>query len=109
VYSSRSNLKILLPPHEIKTRLRIHITFDVQLASQHLGSAEEDARFSGAVELADRPEHHVPVRTAEVGGCAETGNGVSVRVDVVDHDVGGVIGFDFRGKVLCVSGLVGKR
>lgn len=52
------------------------------------------------MDLADGAKDHVPVGTAEVGGCAESRDGVAVRVDVVDHDVGRVVGFDFRGQVL---------
>lgn len=72
----------------------------MQLAPQHLRPTKEHARFRRGVNLADRAERHIPVRTAEVGWCAETGDGVTVRVDVVDHDVGGVVGFDFSGQVL---------
>lgn len=92
--------KILLPPHKMKPGLRIHITLDMQLTAQDFRTAEKYARLSGCVDLADRAEDHVPVWTAEVGGCAETGDGVAVRVDVVDHDVGRVVGFDFGREVL---------
>lgn len=72
----------------------------MQLTAQHLGTTKEDSRFRRGVDLADGAEDHVPIWAAEVGGCAETGDGVVVRVDVVDHDVGGVVGFDFGGEVL---------
>ncbi len=81
----------------MKARLGVHVTFDVQLTAQDLRTTEEHPRFGGRVDLADGAKDHVPVRTAEVGGCAESRDGVAVRVDVVDHDVGGVFGFDLRG------------
>jgi hypothetical protein len=72
----------------------------VERRSKALGTAEEDSGFGGRVDFADRFENHVPVGAAEVGGCAETGDGVLFGVGIVDHDVGCVVGLDLGGKVL---------
>lgn len=106
-------LKILLSPYKVKARLRVHVTFDMELRAEDLGSTEEDARFSRGVDLADGAKDHVPIWAAEVGGGTETGDSVVVGVGFVDHDVGGVVGFDFGGEVLrmsaqCSSAWVGR-
>lgn len=72
----------------------------MQLTTQRLRTAEENARLSRRVDLADALEDAIPVRTAERGFSAETGDGVRGGVVIVDHDVGGVVGFDFGGEVL---------
>lgn len=84
--------KILLPPNKMKPWLRVHITLDMQLAAERLRPTEEHTYFARAMDLADTTEHVVPVRAAEVGGCAEARDGIVVRVGVVDHDVRGVVG-----------------
>jgi hypothetical protein len=78
----------------------------MQLTTQRLRTAKENARLGRAVDLADALEDAIPVRTAEGGFSPQTGDGVRGGVVVVDHDVGGVVGFDFGGKVLW-RGLVG--
>lgn len=60
-------LEILLTPDETEAGLGIHVTFDVQLTAQTLGTTEENTCFGGGVNLADTAEDHVPVGTAEVG------------------------------------------
>ena len=74
--SSRQGLEVLLAPNEpiptllLTTRTCVHIALDMQLTSQALRSTEEDTAFTGTVYLANSPEDHVPIGTAEVGGCA---------------------------------------
>ena len=64
------------------------------------------------MDLADGTEDHVPVWSAEIRRCAETGDGV--RVAAVEDDVGGVGGGDLGGKILgtvvsvCRVGEVGE-
>lgn len=94
------DLEILLAPHEPEVRVRVLVALDMERAPKHLGSAEEDTGLGGLVDLADGFENHVPVRTAEVGGRAEAGDGVLLGVGVVDHDVCAVFGADFGGEVL---------
>ncbi len=69
----------------------------MQLTTQYLRPTKEHARFGGGMDLADAAEDHIPIGPTEIGGGAETGDGVAVGVNVVDHDVGGVVGFDFGG------------
>jgi hypothetical protein len=52
------------------------------------------------VDLADRFENHIPVWATEIGGCAETGDGVLLCIGVVDHDVCCVVDADFSCEVL---------
>jgi hypothetical protein len=39
-------LEIFFAPHKAKARLRVHVTLDVQLTAQNLGTAEEDAHLT---------------------------------------------------------------
>lgn len=78
----------------------------MQRAAQSLGTTEEHTRLSRTVDLANRFEDHIPIWAAEVGGGAETSDGVFVGVGVVDHDVCCVFGADFRGEVLWFMSLV---
>lgn len=84
----------------MKPGLRIHIALDIQDTPQRLGPAEKHACFRGSVDRANRPEDHVPVRTAEARRRAETGDGVLFCVGVVDHDVCCVVGSDVCGDIL---------
>lgn len=95
-----NSLKVLLAPNKIKPGLTVHVTLDMQLAPQHLGTTEENPGFGGRVDLADAAEDHVPVGPAEVGGRAQARDGVVLGVGVVDHDVGGIVVFDLGGEVL---------
>lgn len=88
----------------MKPGLRIHIAFDMQGTRQRFGPAVKDARLGGEMDLADRPEHHVPVGPAKVGRRTQARDGVLFGVGVVDHDVGCVVGFDFGGEILRVMG-----
>ena len=54
---------------------------------------QEDTTLAGGMDLAYRAEDHVPIRAAEVCGCAQAGDGVGVGG--VEHDVGCVGGGDF--------------
>ena len=65
--------------------------------AQDLGTTEKHACVCGRVDLADGFENGIPVRAAEVGGRFEARDGVGFGVGVVDHDVGGVVGFDVGG------------
>ena len=65
--NDRLRLKVLLAPNKVESRLAVHVALDVQHASEHLGTAEEDASFGGGVDLANAAEDHVPIRSAEVG------------------------------------------
>lgn len=96
-------LEILLAPDKVEAGFRIHVAFDVQCGAQALGAAEENAGFRGRVDLPDGFENCVPVWTTEVGGGAETGNGVLFGVGVVDHDVRCVVCFDFGCEVLGIK------
>lgn len=84
----------------MKAGLAVHVAFDVQLAPEYLGSAEEDSCLGRRVNLADRLEHRVPVRSSEIGWRAQARDGVLVRIRVVDHDVGRVISLDLGREVL---------
>lgn len=92
-----SFLEIFLAPHKGKPGLGIHVTFDMELAAQKFWPTEEHAGFGGGVDLPDAAEDHVPVWAAEVGGGAQTGDGILVRVDFVEHDVRGIVGLDICG------------
>ena len=69
-------LEVLLAPDEsistllLTTWTCVHVALDVQLTSQALRSTEEDTTFPRTVYLANGSEDHVPIGTAEVGGCA---------------------------------------
>lgn len=93
-------LEVLLAPHKVEARLRVHVALDVEGRTENLGTAEEDSGFGGGVDLADGLEDHVPVGATEVCGCAETGDGVLFGVGVVDHDVCCVVGLDLGSEVL---------
>lgn len=69
----------------------------MQHTPKHFWSAEENTCFSWCVDLADGFENHIPIRTAEIRRCAQTGDGVLFCVGVVDHDVGCVVDADFGG------------
>ena len=99
-------LKVLLTPDEAEPRLRVHVALEVQLTAEDLGPAEEDARLAGPVDLADAPEHHVPVGAAEVGRGAQARDGVAGGVGFVDHDVRRVVGFYIGCEVLYGSGIL---
>lgn len=92
--------KVLLPPHEIKARLRVHVAPDTQLISQRWRSTEENARLCRGMNLTDRLEDCVPVRTAKTGRGSQSCDGIRLRIGVVDHDIGCVIRFDVTGKIL---------
>lgn len=92
--------EVLLAPDELEAGLAVHVAFDVQLAAQHFGAAEEHPRFCWRVDLADAPEHRVPVRPPKVRGGAKARDGVFVRIGVVEHNVRGIVRLDFGGQVL---------
>lgn len=69
----------------------------MQLISQRWRPTEENARICWSMNLTDRLEDCVPVRAAKIGRGSQSCDGIRFRVDVVDHDVGCVIGFDFGG------------
>ena len=96
----KSALEVLFAPDKIEAGFAIHVAFDVQLAPEYLGSAEEHACLGRRVDLADRLEHRVPVGSTEIRWRAEPRDGVLIRIRVVDHDVGRVIGFDLGREVL---------
>ena len=96
-------LKVLFAPDKVEARLRVHVTFHVQRGAEAFGAAEEHARFRGRVDLPDGFENGVPVWTTEVGGCAQTGNGVLLGVGVVDHNVRCVVCLDLGSEVLNVE------
>jgi hypothetical protein len=86
-------LEVLLAPNEAVAALAslgIHIAFDVQLASQSFGSAEEDTTLSRRVDLADGAEYHVPVGAAEVRWGSKARDGVVIAT--VEDDVAGIGG-----------------
>lgn len=72
----------------------------MQLAPQHLGPAEEHPCLGRRVDLADRLEHRIPVGPPKVGRRPEPCDGVLIRLGVIDHDVGSVVGLDFRREIL---------
>lgn len=80
-------LEILLAPHEIEplVAFAVHVAFDMELGAQPLGTTEEHTRLTGGMQFADRPEDHVPIGAAEVGGRAQARD--SVGVAAVEHNV----------------------
>lgn len=71
----------------------------MQCAAQSLGSTEEHTSLCRRVQLPDTPEDHVPVRAAKVRRRTQTGDCVLVGIGIVDHDVGGVVGFYLGGQI----------
>lgn len=71
----------------------------MKCTTQSLGSTEEHTSLSWRVQLPDTTEDHVPVGTAEVGRGTQTSNRILVRVGIVNHDVGGIIGFYLRCQI----------
>ena len=61
-----THLKVLFAPHEVESRLGVHIALHVELTSQNLGTAKEDAGFSSAMNLPYTPEDHIPIWPAEI-------------------------------------------
>lgn len=107
-------LKVLLAPDESvatflrTTRAGVHVAFDVQLTSQSLRSTEENSTLARVVNLANRSEDHIPVRSTEIGGCTKASNGISVAA--VEHDVGGVSCRNLGREILfCVSDVHQKK
>lgn len=80
--------------------ISVHVALNVQLTAKALGPAEENTSFRRAMDLADRLEDHVPVRTSEVGRGAQTSDCILFGVGVIDHDVCCVIDLDLCGEVL---------
>lgn len=93
-------LEIFLAPHETESWLTPFVALDVKCASQTLGTTEEHTSLGGRVDLADGFEDHVPVRTTEVCWCAQSSDGILLRVGVVDHDICCVVGLDLSSEVL---------
>ena len=89
--------EIFLAPDKLEAGLAVHVALDVQLAAQHLGSAEEHPRLGRGVDLADAPEHRVPIGPPEVRGRAEAGDGILIRICVVDHDIRSIVRHDLGG------------
>jgi len=89
-----SLLEILLPIHEsesaLPARLRVHITLNVQLATETLRAAEEDTSFTRRMQFLDTLEDHVPLRPSKIRWRRKTCDGV--RRGAVEHDVLGVGG-----------------
>lgn len=101
--SSRSaspNLEVFFAPHEVESRLRIHVALDVQCRTEYFRTTEEDACFCWCVDLPDGLEDHIPVRTAEICGCSKTGDGILLSVGVVNHDIRCIVCFDLGRKIL---------
>lgn len=94
-----SPLEIFLAPNKPKVGLGVHVALDMQLTAQRLWPTEEYTRLGWRVDFLDAPEYHVPIRR-RIGGCAEAGDSIMVRAGVVDHDVCGIVIFDFGGQVL---------
>lgn len=84
---------------EQHTRLRIHITFNMQLTSQYLRPTKEHTRLRRTVNLSNTLEHHIPIRTTEIGRCSQSRNGISVRVGIINHDVCRIINLDLGSQV----------
>ncbi len=72
----------------------------MQRGSETLGTTEEDTGFGGCVNLANRPENHVPVGATKVGGRTETSDGILLSVGVVDHNVRCVVSLDLCSEIL---------
>ena len=90
-------LKVLLPPCEIESRIRVHVALDMQLITQRWRPTEENARLGWSMNFTDRPENGVPVRAAKIGRGPQSCDGIRFRVGVVNHDVRCVIGLDPGG------------
>jgi len=81
------------------TRLSIHITFNMQLTSQRLRPTEEHTRLSWAVNLPNRLEDIIPIRSPEIRRCSQPRNGVPIRVGIINHDIRRVVRLDLRRQV----------
>ena len=101
--------EVFLAPNELEAGLAVHVALDMQLAAQHFRSTEEHPRLGRRVDLANAPERCIPVRPPKVRGGAQAGDGVLVRIGVVDHDVRGIIRLDLGGQVLHDIPLVNLR
>lgn len=55
------------------------------------------------MDLPDRLEDHVPVRTTKVGRRTQTSNGILFGISVIDHDISSIVGLDFSGEVLFIT------
>ena len=105
-----TSLEVLLAPYKIEAWLAVHVAFDVQLAPQHLGPAEEHPCLGRRVDLADRLEHRIPVGPPEVGRRPEPCDGVLIRLRVIDHDVGSVVGLNLGREILrCAQSVLSPR
>lgn len=92
--------EILLAPHKLEAGFAVHVALDVQLAAKHLRSAEEHPCLGWAVDLANAPEHRVPIRPPKVRRGTEASDGVLVAIGIVDHDVCRIVRLDLGGQVL---------
>lgn len=51
------------------------------------------------MNLSNTLEHHIPIRATKVGRRTQACDGILVAVDVVDHDVVGIVDLDLRGQI----------
>ena len=100
VPKGKADLKVLFTPNKTETGFRVHITLDVQRTTKRLWSAEENTCFSWRVDFANAFEYHVPVGATKVRRCPEASNGILLGVDIVNHDVGCVVRFEFGRQIL---------
>lgn len=77
----------------------MHVALGMELATQRFRTTKEHASFRGSVDLPNAPEDCIPVRPPEIGGRPQAGDGVSLGIRIVDHDVCSVVGLDLAGQV----------
>lgn len=97
---NRSKILLSIDKSEafLLSRLRVHVTLQMQLTSESLWSAEEHAGFSRSVKLLDASKHHIPVRSTKVCWCVETSD--SIVATRIQHDILRITGRDLGCKIL---------
>ena len=86
-------------PDERKIWLRVLVALDVQSTSQRLGAAKEHSHLSRLVYRTNTFEDGVPVGSAKVCRCPQSGDGILLGVCIVNHNVGGIVGLDLGREV----------
>jgi hypothetical protein len=68
----------------------------MQLTTKAFGPAEKNAHLGWGMQSTDGWKDHVPIGASEIGWGAESSDGISLGICIVDHDIGGIVGFDLR-------------
>ena len=72
----------------------------MQHVAQRFWTTEEHPGVGRRVDLPDGFEDSIPIRTTEVGGRSQPGDGVGLCIRVINHDVGGIVRLDIGRKIL---------